>query len=56
VRDHLERTGWNKRPLAPALPEDVVRKTSEKYIDAYTRLTGLELLPIAAPGKENRAS
>jgi len=56
VRDHLERTGWNKRPPAPALPEDVVRKTSEKYIDAYTRLTGLELLPVAAPGKENRAS
>ncbi len=56
VRDHLERTGWNKRPPAPALPEDVVRKTSEKYIDAYTRLTGLELLPVTAPGKENRAS
>ncbi len=57
VRDHLERTGWNKRPPAPALPEDVVRKTSEKYIDAYTRLTGLELLPLTAPGKkENRAS
>jgi len=56
VRDHLERTGWNKRLPAPSLPEDVVRKTSEKYIDAYTRLTGLELLPLAAPGKENRAS
>jgi phosphoribosylaminoimidazole-succinocarboxamide synthase len=56
VRDHLERTGWNKRPPAPALPEDVVRKTSEKYIDAFTRLTGLELLPLATPGKENRAS
>ena len=56
VRDHLERTGWNKRPPAPSLPEDVVRKTSEKYIDAYTRLTGLELLPVTASGKENRAS
>lgn len=56
VRDHLERAGWNKRPPAPALPEDVVRKTSEKYIDAYTRLTGLELLPLVTPGKEDRAS
>jgi phosphoribosylaminoimidazole-succinocarboxamide synthase len=56
VRDHLERTGWNKRPPAPALPEEVVRKTSEKYIDAYTRLTGLELAPLVSTGKENRAS
>jgi hypothetical protein len=38
------------------LPDDVVRKTSEKYIDAYTRLTGLDLLPRMAPGKENRVS
>ena len=56
VRDHLERSGWNKRPPAPSLPEDVVRKTSEKYIDAYTRLTGLELAPLVSAGKENRAS
>ena len=56
VRDHLERSGWNKRPPAPALPEEVVRRTSEKYIDAYTRLTGLELSPTLATGKENRAS
>jgi len=56
VRDHLERSGWNKRPPAPALPEEVVRKTSEKYIDAYTRLTGRELAPRAATRKENRAS
>jgi phosphoribosylaminoimidazole-succinocarboxamide synthase len=56
VRDHLERTGWNKRPPAPALPDEVVRKTSEKYIDAYTRLTGLELAPLASTGKENSAS
>jgi hypothetical protein len=33
-----------------------VRKTSEKYIDAYTRLTGLELAPLVSTGKENRAS
>lgn len=56
VRDHLERSGWNKQPPAPALPDEVVRKTSEKYIDAYTRLTGLELLPRVTPDKENRVS
>jgi len=49
VRDYLETLSWNKRPPAPALPEEVVRKTSEKYQDAYTRLTGRSL---AASGAE----
>ena len=40
VRDYLETLKWNKQPPAPSLPEEVVRKTSEKYIEAYTRLTG----------------
>jgi phosphoribosylaminoimidazole-succinocarboxamide synthase len=40
VRDYLETLHWNKQPPAPALPEDVVRKTSEKYVEAYRRLTG----------------
>ena len=40
VRDYLETLKWNKRPPAPALPDDVVQKTSEKYQEAYTRLTG----------------
>ena len=40
VRDHLERIGWNKQPPVPALPEDVVARTSEKYLEAYRRLTG----------------
>lgn len=43
VRDYLEEIRWNKRPPAPALPEEVVAKTSEKYVEAFTRLTGREL-------------
>ena len=43
VRDYLESIKWNKQPPAPALPEEVARKTSEKYIEAYRRLTGREL-------------
>jgi phosphoribosylaminoimidazole-succinocarboxamide synthase len=42
VRDYLETLSWNKQPPAPELPADVVAKTSEKYIEAYTRLTGLK--------------
>ncbi|MGI9101338.1 MAG: phosphoribosylaminoimidazolesuccinocarboxamide synthase [Terriglobales bacterium] len=43
VRDYLEQLKWNKQPPAPALPDDVVAKTSEKYREAYRRLTGREL-------------
>jgi phosphoribosylaminoimidazole-succinocarboxamide synthase len=43
VRDYLEQIRWNKRPPAPALPPDVVRRTSEKYLEAYRQLTGREL-------------
>jgi phosphoribosylaminoimidazole-succinocarboxamide synthase len=43
VRDYLEKIRWNKRPPAPALPADVVHETSEKYMEAYRRLTGREL-------------
>ena len=43
VRDYLEKVRWNKQPPAPALPDDVAHKTSEKYIEAYRRLTGSEL-------------
>ena len=38
VRDYLETIGWNKQPPAPALPEDVVRGTSERYLEAMRRL------------------
>ncbi len=40
VRDYLESIAWSKQPPAPALPEDVVRRTSEKYIEAFERITG----------------
>jgi len=44
VRDYLEAIKWNKQPPVPSLPEDVVAKTREKYIEAYRRLTGKELV------------
>ena len=43
VRDYLERIRWNKQPPAPSLPDDVVARTREKYLDAHRRLTGREL-------------
>jgi len=43
VRDYLESIHWDKNPPAPALPEDVVQKTREKYIQAYRQLSGKEL-------------
>lgn len=43
VRDYLETLAWDKQPPAPPLPEEVVRKTSEKYLEAYRRITGEEL-------------
>ena len=39
VRDWLETTGWDKNSPPPPLPEDVVRRTREKYLEAYERLT-----------------
>jgi phosphoribosylaminoimidazole-succinocarboxamide synthase len=43
VRDYLEEIKWNKQPPAPALPAEVARRTSEKYLEAYRQLTGREL-------------
>jgi len=43
VRDYLEEIRWNKLPPAPALPENVVERTSEKYTEAYRLLTGRTL-------------
>ena len=43
VRDWLLDQGWNQEPPAPELPEDVVSKTTERYTEAYRRLTGVEL-------------
>jgi phosphoribosylaminoimidazole-succinocarboxamide synthase len=43
VRDYLEEIHWNKLPPAPALPGEVARRTSEKYLDAYFQITGHKL-------------
>ena len=44
VRDYLETLDWNKTPPAPVLPEEIIRQTREKYLDAYRKLTGKELI------------
>jgi phosphoribosylaminoimidazole-succinocarboxamide synthase len=44
VRDYLNKINWARRPPAPALPPEVVEKTREKYMLAYTRLTGRKSL------------
>ncbi|MDP2055764.1 MAG: phosphoribosylaminoimidazolesuccinocarboxamide synthase [Acidobacteriota bacterium] len=44
VRDYLESIKWNKQPPVPSLPADVVARTRDKYMDAYRRLTGQELV------------
>ncbi len=43
VRDWLETTGWDKNSPPPPLPEEVVRRTRDKYLEAYERLTGGQL-------------
>lgn len=43
VRDWLESIHWNKAPPAPALPDEVAKKTSEKYLEAFEKLTGNQL-------------
>jgi phosphoribosylaminoimidazole-succinocarboxamide synthase len=43
VRDYLESIRWNKQAPAPSLPDDVVERTLEKYLEAYRRLTGREI-------------
>ncbi len=44
IRDYLESIHWNKKPPAPALPPEIVQKTSEKYLSAYKALTGKSLI------------
>ena len=44
VRDYLETLDWDKTPPAPALPQDVIAKTSAKYVEAFEQLTGEKLL------------
>jgi phosphoribosylaminoimidazole-succinocarboxamide synthase len=43
VRDYLEEIHWDKQPPAPALPVEVARRTSDKYLEAFHQLTGREL-------------
>jgi phosphoribosylaminoimidazole-succinocarboxamide synthase len=43
VRDYLETVRWNKQPPVPTLPEEVIEKTRDKYVEAFRLLTGLEL-------------
>ena len=43
VRDHLEKSGWDKQSSPPSLPEDVIQITSQKYLEAYAKLTGKEI-------------
>ena len=43
VRDYLETLDWDKRPPAPALPDDIVARTRAKYYEAYRVLTGKDL-------------
>lgn len=43
VRDYLEEIRWNKQPPVPSLPDDVIRLTREKYVDAFRLLSGREL-------------
>jgi phosphoribosylaminoimidazole-succinocarboxamide synthase len=44
VRDYLDEIRWNKQPPVPALPDPVVQKTREKYVEAFRRLSGRELV------------
>ncbi|HEX7899246.1 MAG TPA: phosphoribosylaminoimidazolesuccinocarboxamide synthase [Planctomycetota bacterium] len=44
VRDYLEEIKFDKKPPGPTLPDEIVRKTSEKYLEAYRVLTGRELV------------
>lgn len=44
VRDYLESIKWAKQPPVPSLPEEVVKKTREKYVDAFKKISGKELI------------
>lgn len=44
VRDYLETLAWDKTPPAPPLPEEIIRKTSDKYREAFERLLGEDIL------------
>ena len=43
VRDYLEQIRWNKQPPVPSLPDDVVQRTRDKYVEAFRLLSGRDL-------------
>jgi phosphoribosylaminoimidazole-succinocarboxamide synthase len=43
VRDWASSTGWDRNPPAPPIPDDVVARTRQKYVEAYERITGAPL-------------
>ncbi len=47
LRDYLESLPWNKSAPPPMLPAQIVQETSERYQEAYRRVTGQELPPLA---------
>ncbi len=46
VRDYLESTEWDKNSPPPSLPEEIIQTTSKKYLEAYSKLTGKNILKI----------
>jgi len=55
LRDYLLSIRWDKSPPAPQLPEDIVQKTREKYLEAYERLVGKPLTPALSPGGRGKS-
>lgn len=51
VRDYLLSIKWDKKPPVPALPEEIVKKTQEKYLEALSRITTGEVKPLYEKGK-----
>ena len=49
LRDYLLSLRWDKNPPAPQLPEEIIQKTREKYLEAYERLVGKPLTPALSP-------
>ncbi len=43
VRDYLESIKWDKKPPAPKLPQEIIDKTRQRYLEAYRRITGRDL-------------
>jgi len=44
VRDYLETLDWDKTPPGPKFPQEIIEKTSAKYVEAFERITGEKLL------------